>query len=1207
MTNKSNVYKLKSILLFTVFAGLSLSVIAEGDKGITAAKSAHIKLLIAGDSIVQTYVGRQAESQQGWGQTIGLFLKPGIEVKNFAVSGKSTKTFKSNWKNLATQINRGDFVLIQFGHNDSHKASRSEATNAEKDYADNLTYYVEDVKKRGGTPVLVTPPYRRSFDKQGQLLPYMLDNKSVGPSNLEPYAIAMRKVAKTEGVMLADLFTRSGALLQLLGDNGAIPLYVNTDIAHSSPYGARVHARFILDELKKANHPLAEYIDSEKLRGPFATAHSPVRRADFTIKANHPVSILVDSQDSPPVLTATTHFADDIYLVTGNRPQVVNTADKTSGTLIIAGSLNSSMIKELAQKRKINTSHIVGKWESYLIQKVEKPLPGISEALVIIGSDARGTAFGIFEVSRMMGVSPWQWWADIRPQQKQEIHLNNLPIIHGSPSIKYRGIFLNDEDWGLKPWAAKKMDTDIRDIGPKTYARIFELLLRLKANYIWTAMHPCTKAFFYYPENIKVARLYGIVLGSSHCEPMLRNNIDEWQRNFKKEYGQKPGPWRYDTNRDEIHRYWEDRVKQAKDNDAIYTVGMRGISDGAMPGAKTLEGKARLLDKIIADQRSMLATQLGKPAEKIPQIFCPYKEVLKLYQMGIELPDDITIVWADDNHGWIRQLSTIEEQRRSGHSGVYYHLSYWGSPADWLWLSSVSPSQIAFEMQKAYTYGADKLWVFNVGDIKPAEKEISFAMDMAWDIKRCNLKNAYEYSEKWFADNFGTEYAKTMGIIMNVFYRLAAAGKPEHLNKVTFSKVEWQRRIADYEKIARITESVYSKIQLKQKDPFFQLYLYPIKASMLMNRKFYYIAKCRDAKTSHDFDQQLAKAKNAYTEIKTLTSLYNNRIAGARWNGMMSYSPRGQRVFADPEKLVSFKGSAASKATACKVPFPPQATELPMLLESNTLRSSNHELCKKDSGGKAIFRFNSPADQSMPLYFYANCPDVTRDSWFVSLNGGDFVVNNVATGERWRWISCGSHQLHKGINTLTISQREPDAAIQQITFSVKRPILESAPAPKPFLTITADEFTLKKGGGAVLINGLGPTGKAVTILPFTAPSIATNNLKSAGVISAEVNLTHTDFNCIVRSLPTYRINANRNLRYAISIDGGEAQIVDLNTKSRTQTWDKNVMRGFSFGETSHSVKTTGQHTLTIRILDPGLAICNLMCVVSTPIQRPSTK
>ena len=560
---------------------------------------------------------------------------------------------------------------------------------------------------------------------------------------------------------------------------------------------------------------------------------------------------------------------------------------------IIVGTLGKSKpIDTMVKTEKLLVDTIKGKWESFLIQVVDKPLAGINKALVICGSDPRATAFGIFELSKRLGVSPWVYWADVIPAKQKNLKVSIDIIVMGPPSVKYRGIFLNDEDWGLQPWAARNIDTDIKDIGPPTYARIFELMLRLKANYIWPAMHPCTKAFFYYKENPKVAKKYDIVLGSSHAEPMLRDNVDEWKNNFKEEYGKQPGPWRYDTNAKEIKRYWEERVKQVADQnlEAVFTIGMRGIHDSGMPGPKTIEGKVDLLNKIIMDQRNMLSKYLKKDPADIPQIFCPYKEVLTLYNAGVRVPDDVTLVWADDNFGYIRQLSTPKEQQRSGGSGVYYHLSYWGAPADYLWLSSTSPSLISYEMSKAYTYGAKRLWVFNVGDIKPAEIDIQFAMDLAWNVNAWPPEKAESYIKIWAERTFGKEYAKEVAGIETIYYRLATSGKPEHIDKIKFSEEEINKRLATYQDIARKAKDLKSRIPKRLQDAYFELILYPVLGAANMNEKIFY-AQIGEAK----------KSKHTYDEIKKLTDIYNEKIAGGKWNGIMSMDPRNQPVFGMPE------------------------------------------------------------------------------------------------------------------------------------------------------------------------------------------------------------------------------------------------------------------------------------------------------------------
>jgi hypothetical protein len=517
----------------------------------------------------------------------------------------------------------------------------------------------------------------------------------------------------------------------------------------------------------------------------------------------------------------------------------------------------------------------------------------------------------------MMGVSPWTWWADVHPAKHPNIFVSTGLRVQGPPSVQYRGIFLNDEDWGLQPWAARNMDTAVKDIGPHTYARIFELLLRLKANYIWPAMHPCTKAFYHYPENPVLANDYGIIVGSSHCEPMLRNNVFEWAENFEEEYGVKPGEWRYDLNKEQITRYWEDRVKQSAAYPSVYTVGMRGIHDGSMPGPKSVPEKVKLLQQIILDQRQLLGNGLHQSPQNIPQIFCPYKEVLTVYRNGLQLPDDITIVWADDNHGYMRQLSDPQEQQRSGGSGVYYHLSYWGAPQDYLWLSSISPSLVSYEMTRAFEHGASKLWVFNVGDIKPAELEISFAMDLAWNVQEWKPASAYRYAEKWAAETFGAAFAKPIAAIKAQYYELANAGKPEHMASISFPQAAADRRLQAYRQLSAQATALYKKIPAHLKDAYFQLIYYPVEGARLMNEKILYARQSLTLAATGD-DKALAyatRAGNAFKQIQSLTAIYNDSLAGGKWKGMMSWHPRDLAVFKMPAVATQAMVDSVKQAT----------------------------------------------------------------------------------------------------------------------------------------------------------------------------------------------------------------------------------------------------------------------------------------------------
>lgn len=636
----------------------------------------------------------------------------------------------------------------------------------------------------------------------------------------------------------------------------------------------------------------------------------PLYVADTFKESNFPLvhqqksaTIYYDGEDAEVVGIAANAFATDIEKITGINPKVDISNKLDQEYAIIVGTVGKSqLIDKLIALKKINNI-AADQWEEYQISLVDAPMKGVKQALVIAGSDRRGTAFGVFALSRMLGVSPWVWWADVTPKHKDNLYIaSGKPIIQ-SPSVQYRGIFLNDEDWGLQPWAAKNIDTDVKDIGPKTYTKIFELLLRLKANYIWPAMHPSTKAFYHYPMDPVMADKYAIVVGSSHCEPMLRNNVDEWTNDFEQEYGKKPGEWRYDLNKAEIDRYWTDRLKESRNYESVYTVGMRGIHDGSMPGPKDAKGKLKLLDEVIQNQRRLFKNNFTTAVDQIPQIFCPYKEVLTLYRMGLNLPEDVTIVWADDNHGYVRQLSNPEEQKRIGGSGVYYHISYWGRPEDYLWLSSTSPTLISYELSKAYAYDAKKLWVINVGDIKPAELETQFSMDLAWDVEKWKPENASAYTSSWAKETFGAEFADAIAAIKTQYYNLAASGKPEHLASINFPYYEVEKRLSAYQELAKKAEDLKSKIPPRLHDAYFQLIYYPVMGATLMNEKMFYAQKSITmAQAGKDEALDFAKkSATAFEKIKELTNIYNKEIANGKWDGIMDYRPRKRPVFDMPE------------------------------------------------------------------------------------------------------------------------------------------------------------------------------------------------------------------------------------------------------------------------------------------------------------------
>lgn len=598
-------------------------------------------------------------------------------------------------------------------------------------------------------------------------------------------------------------------------------------------------------------------------------------------------TFIVCDTDADVVSTAVQAVAEDIKLITGMAPAVRNAIGNVEFP-VIAGTIGKSeLIDKLIASGKIDISDIKGKWEAFGLAVVDNPFPGVKKALVAYGSMPRATAYALFELSGLMGVSPYVWWADVLPEKRNALYATAGATIVKEPSVKYRGIFINDEDWGLMPWAAKNIDSKYNNIGPNTYAKVMELLLRLRANVLWPAMHLCSQAFWDNKNNLPVAKKYDIALGSSHCEQMLRDNEWEWRR-----YEDKTGTyenWNYVTNRDKIQRYWEERVEESKGFSAMYTLGMRGVHDWGISGYPSTEDKVRGLSEIIAYQRSLIEKYIGRP-DSVPQIFIPYKEVLDAYNAGLQVPGDVILTWVDDNHGYIRQLPTTEEQKRPGGHGVYYHLSYWGTPEDYLWLCSTSPSLISYELTKGYYNGIRDLWVINVGDIKPAEAELEFCMNLAWDIDAWKPENACQYNRYWAEKTFGTDVADELADIKREYYELAAAGKPEHVFAVDYNNAEMDRRIERYATLAKRVDKLADRIPKRLKDAYFELIEYPVKGAYNIN-----------VMTFRSRQGRAGEAKKAFDNIQRLTALYNTGIANGKWNGMMDCKPRKQKQFYLPE------------------------------------------------------------------------------------------------------------------------------------------------------------------------------------------------------------------------------------------------------------------------------------------------------------------
>ena len=629
--------------------------------------------------------------------------------------------------------------------------------------------------------------------------------------------------------------------------------------------------------------------------------------AQFSLRSDQPIKLACDNAEEKVVQTALQLFIRDYQSVFSASAAV----DARQGNIIVGTVGKSPLLKAVSA----DVSALTGKKQAFLLQV----LP--DGKLLVAGSDSHGTAYGIMELSRLIGVSPWEWWADVTPEKKTSIVLSAEYQTLQSPSVEYRGIFINDEDWGLMPWSSQTYEpSDIKGhIGPKTNARIFELLLRLRANTYWPAMHECTLPFFLTEGNRKVAEEYGIFIGSSHCEPMVCSAAGEWRRRGQGDYD-------YVNNSASVYKFWEDRVKEVAQQGNIYTLGMRGVHDGQMQGAKTVAEQKAVLERVLKDQRGLLQKYVNKDVTAIPQAFIPYKEVLDIYNAGLQVPDDVTLIWCDDNYGYIRHFPTAEERARKGGNGIYYHVSYWGRPHDYLWLGTFSPYLLHQQMKLAYDRGIQKMWVLNVGDIKPAEYQIELFLDMAWNIDEVNEIGVTVHLKSWLEREFGSNCAEELLPAMEAHYQLSYIRKPEFMGNtreeerdpkykvikdLPWSEQTISERLRSYTVLSDVVERMESNIPAGRQDAYFQLVKYPVQAAAQMNRKILTAQLARHSKV--DWKQSDA----AFDSIASLTQQYNS-LQNGKWNRMMDFQPRKLPVFKRVEHTTATEPMVTDRKMLCK-------------------------------------------------------------------------------------------------------------------------------------------------------------------------------------------------------------------------------------------------------------------------------------------------
>ncbi|MBR0552281.1 glycosyl hydrolase 115 family protein [Stakelama marina] len=600
-----------------------------------------------------------------------------------------------------------------------------------------------------------------------------------------------------------------------------------------------------------------------------------------------PVTVMVSAGEDRGVLHAVSDLRGDIASVGGAQPVSATYLPNKAASAVMVGTIGrSAWLDRLARSGKLDLSGLKGQWEGYVEQVVDSPAPGIDRALVIAGSDRRGTIYGVYDISAKIGVSPWNWWADVPPRHHDALWLTPGRVAD-HPTVKYRGIFLNDEEPALGTWVRSHFG----GFNHKFYQKLYPLILRLKGNFLWPAMWG-KSLWDDDPLSAPLANEYGVVLGTSHHEPMGRSQI-EWAR-----YGS--GPWDYTTNARRLNEFWRKGMERRDGNETLVTVGMRGDGDKPM----TQGTATKLLERIVGDQRAIIADTTGKPAADTPQVWALYKEVQDYYDQGMRVPDDVTLLFSDDNWGNIRRLPEPGKTRPGGY-GVYYHFDYVGGPRNYKWIDTNAITRVWQQMEMAHAYGADRLWIVNVGDLKPMEYPISFFLDMAWNPDAMTPGAMERYPDRWAAQQFGPDHAQQIGALIARYGALASRRKPELIDASTYGLSEWASVVKDWNDLEARARKAEAALPADMHDAYYELVLHRIAAMANLHRLYYAVA--RNHRAARDGDAAAAKryaeeARKAFAEDKAIRHVYEDRIADGKWTGMMAQTHIGYTSWNDPSQ-----------------------------------------------------------------------------------------------------------------------------------------------------------------------------------------------------------------------------------------------------------------------------------------------------------------
>lgn len=933
-------------------------------------------------------------------------------------------------------------------------------------------------------------------------------------------------------------------------------------------------------------------------------------------------------------------LVNDFEMVTGTAPELKSALSDLGDRAVIVGTVgNSALIDSLISAGILDVSAIEGKWEGYTIGVYKNLTTDLKEAVVIAGSDARGTVYGIYELSEQLGVSPWYWWADIPVEEDDSPVLSVEKLTQTEmPDVKFRGIFINDEE-NFTFWS-EAFENSKKAPGTKTYATIFELLLRLKANTLWPAMHNLTDAFNsdVNPEtgiayNAELANEYGIVMGSSHCELMLCNNETEWEPwcnanqrkyNITKINNSWKESYDYSVNAEAMNAYWEDRVAANYRFENVYTLGLRGVHDASVNCSaltdKSVAGRTKLVQAAIDAQIAIIEKYEQKYYEEtgikkeFVTTYCPYKEAADYYKQGLNLPEDCVILFCDDNYSYVRQFPTEEEMELYGGFGVYYHVSYYGVPRSYLWIDSTPLSQIYNEMHKAYAAGSDDMWILNVGDIKPAEISTDFFMNLAWDESDFNTDNLEDYMADFFSETYtiGKQDADTLAAAMTEFYQLAYPYKADYQGYkegTEYSLVELgdeaERVINRMTELFETSSAIYHKLPANEKDSYYQVVHYKIRATLLTLQKNVYEQKNKLYVSQGRYASVNAYAKMSEDAYQTILSdiAYYNSLNGGKWDKIMN-----------PYQTAQWLPVISGAPTVTYLPADAAEDGIGAVVEGQTGGASAVTLAFHSLGDEA--RFIDLFSKGDKAYDYT----ITTDSFLVLEDAGGKKISGKTSGSKTTYT--GSVEVEKRLyltvdwskvsksttGTVTVSDKFGFTR----TYTVKVTVAAVDPAKQSvkgyyetngLVSMEAEHFTKNVAQGDykwITVKDLGYAGDSMTVTykgASNGPRVDDNFAENSAYLEYSIYFeTAGKYNGTFYRIPTLNEGdedngSRKSCRTGFSLNDGTVNLLRGNSVVDTggsSTWSNSVRCNMEKMSFTITVPSAGWHTFRIYQSDVGI-------------------